>query len=223
MAIDAVQATSNPFATMSAEQRKEFLSDLPSMLEAWYTGAAMGSKFNVTAGPMSIKWGTGGFRSFLKWCVFLQSAIPQKPMTLYRMVGIPATSKDRFRLVTRNPVHSWTTSLPAARHLYALAYKDRIKVNAKWNYLILQTDMPADRVALTYPQALKLTKWAIKNFDKLYASTGLDGTGLYSKKNLLQAWNSLWRVLNTKLISNQFEVICVGSKPTPVTVVERLQ
>jgi len=141
-----------------------------------------------------------------------------------RLVSVPRTDKTSFKLQAgKNALHSWTTDIEAARYLYKLAYKGKHKTTGKWSYLIVSTEMPANRQGINYAQAVKLAQWVLKNSTKLYAQTEYGNDRYFSQKNLVIAWSALIKRLNMKLIKEQHEVICIGKKPLPVNVVEVLQ
>jgi len=224
MKIEAAERllAAHPFMDLSPEEKQEFLFELPSLLEGWFYGAAMGVSFQVE-GAATLKWATHAFRKFLDWAVFFSEILPHKEQKLYRLVSIPYTEKNTFKLQAgKNALHSWTTDIDAARYLYKLAYKGRHKKSAAWSYLIVTTFMPASRQAIDWKQTVKLAQWVIKNSSKLYATSPVRNS-LYSEKNMNIVWNSLLKRLNSKLIREQHEVICIGKKPLVVNVVERLQ
>ena len=178
-------AKKNPLDSMSEAERKAFLFDLPNLLDGWYTGLAMGQKYQVNA-AFDIKWGTKAFRTFLEWALFLNKKLPHKNTTLYRMLALPLTDKKQFKLRPGlNPLHSWTSSLKAAEFLFKLAYKGRSKTSKNWSYLIVKTEMPGKRIAINYDQSLALTKWVLKNQDRLYSMLTPDKE-LYSKQNFVK-------------------------------------
>jgi hypothetical protein len=213
----------NIFDSLSIKDKQSFLTEFPFLLEGWFSGVAMGPKFEVDSSTsLTVRWGTKAFRKFLFWMTLFANFSKHEDKHLFRLVSIPATNKDNFKLIPgKNMIHSWTVDAAVCRNLYSVAYK-RYKQSKKWDYLIVSTKMPGNRIALTYSEAKILCEWTLKNLTTLHSAAQLHQNGLFNESNVTTLWKSLLKRLNVKLISSQKEVICIGKQPLMVSVIERV-